>query len=85
MRNRSVVIFQTPSPLQPQHRRLARNPIKKTCIVDGNILLRDNLDHLLGHHAARSSSDIVQLSATGSHPGYSSQLPRYQTIQCYTR
>lgn len=38
---------------------LALNPVEDASIVNGHILLRDDLDDLLGHHAAREGAKVV--------------------------
>jgi len=38
---------------------LALNPVEDASIVNGHILLRDDLDDLLGHHAAGEGAKVV--------------------------
>lgn len=38
---------------------LALNPVKDASVVNGHILLRDDLDDLLGHHAAGDGAKVV--------------------------
>ena len=42
-----------------EHPNLAPHPIKHTHPVDGNILLRQQLDGLLRHHSTRYGADVV--------------------------
>ena len=44
----------------------AADPVKDTSIVDGYVLLRDDLDDLLGHHPTCESGCIMKLSAASA-------------------
>lgn len=46
--------------LNSKHRAPACNAVEDACVVNGYILLRDHLDGLLRHHAARQRRDVVQ-------------------------
>lgn len=44
----------------------AADPVKDTSIVDGYVLLRNDLDDLLGHHPTCEGGCIMKLSAASA-------------------
>lgn len=49
---------------------LALNAIEDACVVDGHVLLRDDLDDFLGYHTTDQRADIVELGCTGTNTGH---------------
>lgn len=54
------------SGLQAKHLTPAAYAVEYAGVIDGDVLLGDDLDHLLSHHAAHDCGDVMQLSAGGS-------------------
>ena len=50
-----------------QRLRPTRDAVEEERIVHGNVLLRDNLDHLLSDYAARQSADVMHFTALSTY------------------
>lgn len=51
---------------ETKHLASAADSVKDTRVVHWYVLLRDDLDDLLGHHSTRESGCVVQLSAASA-------------------
>jgi len=61
-----VLIIMTGCPSYSKDLGSAGDPIEDACIIDGNILLRDDFDDLLRNHTSGQCRDIVQFSTFGA-------------------
>lgn len=48
---------------------LALNAVEDACVIDGHVLLGDDLDDFLSYHATSQRTDVVELGSTGANTG----------------